>query len=38
VTLTGENVGGGVRDLSLRILAADRSCYYQTPKIPILAQ
>ena len=38
VRLTGEKVGGGARDLSLRILAADRSCYYQTPKIPILAQ
>jgi phosphoglycerol transferase len=37
VRLDGENVGSGVRTLSLRILAADRRCYYQTPAIPIVA-
>jgi hypothetical protein len=37
VKLDGENVGGG-STLSLRILAADRSCFYQTPTIMILAQ
>jgi hypothetical protein len=38
VRLTGKNVGSGTRTLSLRILAADRSCYYETPKVPIVAR
>jgi len=38
VRLTGENVGRDTRVLSLRILAADRSCYYETPKVPIVAR
>jgi hypothetical protein len=38
VRLTGENVGAGTRTLSLRILAADRSCYFETPKVPIVAR
>ncbi len=38
VRLSGETVGRGMTHLSLRILAADRSCYYQTPVIPIMAQ
>jgi len=38
VRLDGENAGRDARSLSLRILAADRSCYYQTPTIPIVAQ
>jgi hypothetical protein len=35
--LTGETVGRQVSRLSLRILSADRSCYYQTPSIQVVA-
>ena len=38
VRLTGENVGSGTRAVSLRILAADRSCYYETPKVLVVAR
>jgi len=37
VRLTGENAGDGVHNLSIRVLAADRSCYYQGMTIPIVA-
>jgi hypothetical protein len=38
VRLTGEQVGSSASGLSLRILAADRSCYFQTPTVPIVAR
>jgi hypothetical protein len=38
VQLDGDSVGSGSRALSLRILAADRSCYYRTPAIEVSAR
>jgi hypothetical protein len=38
IRLPGSEVGGGSNTLSMRILASDRSCYYQGPTIPIVGQ
>jgi len=38
VRLAGDEIGGGVHSLSLRILAADRSCYYQTAAVSIVVR
>ena len=36
--LAGADVGAGVHTMSIRILAADRRCYYPGPQIPIMAR
>jgi hypothetical protein len=36
--LNGKDLGVGERALTIRILAADRSCYYRGPIIPILVR
>ena len=38
VRLAGDEIVGGVHSLSLRILAADRSCYYQTAAVSIVVR
>ena len=36
--LTGANIGAGLQPLSIRILASDRSCYYQGQRVWIEAE
>jgi hypothetical protein len=36
--VAGSDVGRAVRELSIRVVAADRSCYYQGPQIPIVGR
>jgi hypothetical protein len=38
VRLSGADVGGNPRVLSVRVLAHDRSCYYQGTPIPVAAR
>ena len=36
--LNGADLGHGEHTLSIRILSADRRCYYQGPSVPLLAR
>jgi hypothetical protein len=36
--LSGADVGRGVRTLTIRILSADRSCYYRGPTVWVVAR
>jgi len=38
VNLNGRDLSAGAHPLSIRILAADRSCYYQSAVIPVFVQ